>query len=187
MSNHCYNSTIMENYEFIAASDGTIIAKSGRVGKVITEADRCIIEQVIEQIRNRYPASYKRLCKLYERYKDNIYNYEYRIAKRFVRCNLGADDLLSTDLSYGKLNLEFVSCPLRGECCDEHVICCPQQKLPLSDKLAKVAELYASGMSYKEMAFVLKKSEKTIANQLRTIAKKLGLKRIKDIINYRIN
>lgn len=176
----------MENYEFVACADGTFVARNSTTSKVVTEFDRDIIEFIVSEVKLRYPIAYKRLCEMYERYKGNRYNFEYRIAKRFVRCNMGADDLLSMDINNGIMCLEYVNCPLRGECCDENVICCPRHQSRLTETLRQVAELYASGMSYKEMAQTLNKSDKTIANQLRSITKILGLKRTKDIITYRI-
>lgn len=177
----------MENYEFIAASDGRVIARCESGGrKELTAHDRDIIEPVLNEIRLRYSDAYKRLCSLYSKYKENKFNYDYRVVKRFIRCNLGADDMLTLDFNRGILNMEFISCPLRGECPNENVICCPRRDSKLSDTLRKVAELYASGMSYKDMARELGKSEKTIHNQVKTIANTLGLKRVKDIITYRI-
>lgn len=177
----------MENYEFIACSDGRVIARceDGR-RKELTEYDRGIIEPVLAEIKLRYSGAYERLCNLYSHYKENRINYEFRIVKRFVRCNLGSDDMLTLDFNRGILNMEYVSCPLRGECPNENVVCCPRTDSKLSDTLRQVAQLYASGMSYKDMAKELGKSEKTIHNQVKAIANTLGLKRVKDIITYRI-
>lgn len=177
----------MENYEFIACSDGGVVARCENGSrKELTEFDRDIIEPLFKEIKLRYSEAYERLCNLYSKYKENTWGYEYRIVKRFIRCNLGDDDMLTWDFSKGILSMEFISCPLRGECPNENVICCPRRDSKLSDTLRKVAELYASGMSYKDMAKELGKSEKTIHNQVKTIANILGLKRVKDIITYRI-
>lgn len=174
----------MENYEFIAASNGSVIARSENGQRVLNEYDREVVEFVLNEIKTRFPISYKRLCNLYEKYNGNKLNYEFMMVKRFIRCNMGADDLMTIDLHRGIMNMEFVSCPLRGECQDEKVICCP--RINLTQPLREVVELYAAGRSYKEIAQILGKSEKTIHNQAKAAAKALGLKRIKDIITYRI-
>lgn len=186
MSNIRNQQELMENYEFVALADGNIIARNDTANKVVTEFDRDIIEFVIKEIKVRYPIAYERLCIIYDRYKGNRLNYEYLIAKRFIRCNMGADDLMTIDVEQGVVNLEFVSCPMRGECPYEGVVCRPRHHSHLTPTLKQVAELYASGKSYQDIADVLGKSPKTIANQLRAIKEILKLKRVKDIITYRI-
>lgn len=176
----------MENFEFSSCSDGTVVARTKLGTKVVTQYDRDIITFVYDEVKNNYPAAYIRLCNLYDRYKNNKVYFEYLVAKRFIRCNMGADDLLSMDVEGGIVNLEFINCPLRGECKDEKIICCPSRQTKLTKAQESVAKLYAIGKGPKEIADILGKSSKTVSNHLREIKSVLHLKRVRDIITYNI-
>lgn len=176
----------MENIEFITSSNGDVFIRTEGNHFPFTQGNREIVSFILDDVRTKFPDTYKRLCNLYERYKGNVVAYEYMMARRFVRCNLGADDMLSWDVKDGSINLEYISCPLRGECKDEGVVCCPVKKSVLHPKQMEVARLYARGKRPTEIAAILKKSTSTVNKQLGQVCKSLGLRRVRDIITYSI-
>ena len=102
---------------------------------------------------------------------------------RFIRCNFGADDRLSSDIIDDCLNFEEVKCPLRGKFCkDEGLICKPKGSVELSQVERNVAKLYVEGYTFKEIAAILKKNPSTVKTQLWNIKNKLGVKNCRGII-----
>lgn len=176
----------MEHIEFTAVSDGSVIARTESGSRVLSQCDRDIIRLVLEEVKKRFPGAHARLRELYKASEKNVLFFEYLMAKRFIRCNMGTDDILTFDVDGKYLNLEFVNCPLRGDCQDEHVICRPSTNLKLTDALKQVASLYAVGHSPSEIAEILGKSQETVKKQLRKTKEILGLKRVRDIITYDI-
>lgn len=171
----------MEAVEFFIIGGQTCIRHNG-VSKPLTPSDRDEIIWMLEQIRNCFPEAAK---KLEDWAEDSVLNktfYEYRIVDRFIRCNFGEADFLYSDVENGMFHFEEVKCPLRGICKDDGVICKPKFKVPLSREEGKAATLYSKGLSAHEIAKVMKKSAKTIKNQLDHARKRLHLDKTRDLI-----
>lgn len=174
----------MENIEFTSASDGSITARTCDGSKIVTENDREIVSFMYEEIRDIFPDTFNRLCNLYAKYKRNEWHFQFLVVKRFVRCNMGLDDMLTFDVEKGILNVEFVNCPLRGECPDEHIICCPKSQSKLTVRQKEIARLYAQGKRVTDISVIIGRSKKTVSNTLSAIKKVLGLRHTSDIITY---
>ena len=80
------------------------------------------------------------------------------------------------------MHFEDVKCPRRGICKHEGVICKPRLRMPVPKEEGKVAALYSKGLTADEIASVLKKSIKTVKNQLDSVRKRLQLDRTRDLI-----
>lgn len=171
----------MEAVEFYIIGGQTCIRCNG-VGRPLTPADRNEIEWMLEQMRNLFPAAVQRLeawasvSAMHKRY------FEFRMVDRFIRCNFGEADFLYSDVEDGMFHFEEVKCPLRGICRDENIVCKPKFKVPLTQEESRAAVLYSKGLSVSEIAKKLKKSVKTIKNQLFTARKRLHLDRTRDLI-----
>lgn len=171
----------MEAVEFYIIGGQTCIRRNG-ISKPLTPQDRDEVVWMTEQIRNCFPEAAERLEKWAAESSLNIIFFEYRMVDRFIRCNFGEADFLYSDIENGMFHFEEVKCPLRGICRDENVICKPKFKVPLSSEEGKAAVLYSKGLTAHEIARVMKKSAKTIKNQLDHARKRLHLDRTRDLI-----
>ncbi len=86
--------------------------------------------------------------------------------------------------SDGKINLEFVPCPLRGECEHENVICRPQFGHPLSPTEFKVMQGFYNKMSVKEIADSLFIAENTCRKHKQNAMRKTECHTEPDFIRY---
>ena len=172
----------MEGLEFRTAADGCVYySLANSQEKRLTKFSCDIVNYVIELVRLRFPKTLKRLQSLYEDSDPSERNFN--IADRFIRCNFGADDRLSSDIIDDCLNFEEVKCPLRGKFCkDEGLICKPKGSVELSQVESNVAKLYVEGYTFKEIASILKKNPSTVKTQLWNIKNKLGVKNCRGII-----
>lgn len=171
----------MEAVEFFILRDQTCIRRNG-VSRPLTPTDREEIVWMLEQMRNHFPDAVKRLETWAAESVKNKRFFEYRMVDRFIRCNFGEADFLYSDVENGMFHFEEVRCPLRGICKDENVICKPKFNVPLSREESKAAILYSRGLGVNDIALRLKKSVKTIKNQLDTARKRLHLDRTRDLI-----
>lgn len=149
---------------------------------VLTQSDREIVEFMLQQLRTFYPDALERLSQLCNESAANKYWYDFRRVEWFIRCNFSELDRVSFDIQNGMLQLEDVKCPLRGICHDEGKICRPKLRMPVGEEEARAAMMYASGMSDGEIASRLKKSVKTIKNQLQSVRKRLHLTSLRELI-----
>ena len=84
---------------------------------------------------------------------------------------------------HGELHFEQVSCPMRGECADEGVICNPKMRTILSEREMEVAKLL-SHMSPEGISLELKLSIRTVYNHIQAIKIRLRLKTIAQIATW---
>jgi len=167
--------------EFWMWPDGKIMYKpAGGEAKEFTEKSTEVIEEVRRILVKRYPQTYAELKKMYERSRANHTFYNYIIIERFIRCNFASHDGLADDIDGDKFNFEEVSCPLRGRCRHEGVVCMPKAPkiVPeLSPEQNRICQMYVEGMDIAEIARNTYKSESTVNNQIAAAAKTLGCKR----------
>ena len=79
----------------------------------------------------------------------------YLAARRFIKCNCGEfDNVLDID-DNGLIHPELVTCPMRGECIDEGIICLPERETGLTNREKEIAHLVAKGLSNEEIARML--------------------------------
>lgn len=174
----------MEAVEFFIIGGQTCLRCNG-VSRPLTPSDREEVVWMLEQMRSSFPEAVTRLEQWAGESSANKRFFEYRMVDRFIRCNFGDADFLHTDVEKnGMFHFEEVKCPLRGICKDENVICKPKFRVPLSREEGKAAALYSKGLSAHEIARVMKKSAKTIKNQLDHARKRLKLDSTRDLIKF---
>lgn len=171
----------MEAVEFYIM-DGSVRYRCGGTDKKLGQADRDVVTAVLDGVRRFFPAAHQRLQELFRESERNRHFYEYRMAERFIRCNFGEYNRLEMDLENGMFHFEEVSCPLRGVCKDEGVVCKPRFAMQAPSEEIRVARLYSRGHAPKEIAGMLKKSVKTVKNQLARLTKRLHLNGTRDLI-----
>lgn len=172
----------MKRTEFYTTPSGEVMAKpEGEPVRVLTERDRELVGEVIAAMGNIWPGALRAAAELYERSSRNRPYYEWLIASRFIRCNMGEYDTLAVDADGdGRWNLEEVRCPLRGECRHEGVICKPRRETRLTSREAEVARLVGR-MDAEAVADTLSVSVCTVRNHVAAIKAKLGLHRTAEI------
>ena len=113
---------VLSNIEFYTFNDEAWVHFGDGRAEKLTENHGDIISAIYEMIEQFYPAAFTALCKEYERCIPNMSFYRYRIAVRFIKCNFGVIDRTSDIDAAGRIHLECVPCPLRGECKLENVV-----------------------------------------------------------------
>lgn len=168
--------------EFFTGTDGQVWLRQGGKCQTLSASMTQLVDFLEGKIRALYPAAHRRLTELYGGSSRNKTFFRFRIVERFVRCNMGDDNLMSVDIDGQDLHVEQVRCPLRGICEDEHVICSPTPASVFSKAEAQVVTLYAGGLTIREIAAKLRKSVSTVNCQLWRLARRLGLKSRNEVI-----
>ena len=119
---------LLSNIEFYNTPTGEVmVSEQNKPIRQLSEKDTEFIAELLDIINTRYPLAFKRLSENYIASKGNPPYFNFRIVKRFLRCNMGEFDTQQQDIdSNGHFNFEEVRCPLRGECKDECIICRPK-------------------------------------------------------------
>lgn len=141
-----------------------------------------LIKLMAQMIETVYPEAYRCLYQEHIKSERNKLFHKFLITEQFIRCNFGSNDTLSYDIDGGRMNLEHVSCPMRGICRLENVVCNPRLASPFFPKEEEVAKIFAHGYVASEIAKMLGKSKNTIQAQLRNMTRRLGLRTSRDII-----
>ena len=153
--------------------------------KVVSEHDTELIGMMLHKIMQFYPEAYKALSNEYKKSSFNVPYYQYLMVRRFCKCNFGTLDNTKADIDIqGNFNFECVSCPLRGECINEGVICKPKLNTKLSDSELRVMKLLYEGNTPAETASILYLSPETIKSHYKSVYRKLGLGSLAEFIKY---
>lgn len=176
----------MERVEFYNTPEGDVMYKPlGEPVQMLTINSRDIIAELLEIIRTRYPSAFKALSELYTVNEPNRLLYEFNIVSRFCRCNFGEYDAHTPDVDAdGFFHFEEVSCPLRGECRLEGVICKPKLETKLTDRELQVVELISKGCQAQEIADKLFISEKTVCRHRENVKAKLQIRTLPQLAAY---
>ena len=161
-----------------------IIQATDKECVVYTETNREFTNDVYDIIESRFPEAMKALDRLYKKSKPNLPHFRYKIVSRFLRCNLGGYDNKLDFESDGTVNLELVSCPLRGECEHENIICRPKAHNPMSQREFEVMRYIYSGYGILHIANELNISEHTCKTHKQNAMKKLDCHSIQDFMRY---
>lgn len=148
----------------------------------LAQGDREIIEFVLDTLSRYFPEALAVLNEECAASEVNRRYFDFRRVDLFIRCNFAEHDTLSFDIDRGMLHFEDVKCPIRGICKHEGKICKPRFHMPVPREEGKVAVLYSRGLTVDEIAETLRKSIKTVKNQLSSITKRLHLSRTRDLI-----
>ncbi len=179
----------MRNIEFFKNANGKqIIVNDLNNGEYTPFTSECrdLVSFLRNSIKNDYPLAYK-MCQEktgYNKDMPNLLNGDFKIVNRFLRCNFSEHDNQPDIDDNGNLILEEVSCPLRGICDDEGIICHPKFSTVLSKREIEVAKEFASGHSIVEICDSLCIAEDTVKNHRSKIYKKLNINKIAELINW---
>ena len=150
----------------------------------LKEDSRDFIRYMISRISEFYPEAYAKLRSEYEKCAPNMAYYQYRMVRRFCRCNFGIIDDVK-DISYnGTMNFERVQCPLRGECSCEGIICGPKFNSKISDAEERVLKMIFRGKSKEDIADELCLSIHTVNNHIRNAYSRIGVHEKAEFIDY---
>lgn len=176
---------MLAKMELYNAPDGQVCIKPADGGVFVLDVNRMeIIQEMWLEIQEFWPDAFKRLSELYSSSSLNRAYFEFRMVHRFCRCNFGLYDTQNWDIDeFGEWHFEQVTCPLRGECLDEGVICNPKMRTKLSEREMEVARFLAY-MSPEEITVELKLSIKTVYNHIQAIKIRLKLKTMGQIVAW---
>lgn len=174
----------MREVEFYITPEGEIMIQQERKPvKPLCQGDE-FIDKLLEVIREFYPEAYSALTDAYKASAQNKPYYKFLMVRRFIKCNFGSyDNVLDID-HLGRMNFEFVHCPMRGECKHDQIICSPKFNTKLSDREMEVMKLLYEGFTDEEVAEKLFISINTVNNHRKNSFKKLGIHSMADFIRY---
>lgn len=150
----------------------------------LTEKSCEVVGEMLDFIEQLYPKAFKALSKEYICCSNNFNLYRFRIVNRFCKCNFGNIDNVDDIDRHGRLHLEYVPCPLRGECRFEGVVCSPQIETRLTPGEIRVLRLWYDGFSCEEISEKLYLSIHTINNHIRRAMYRLGFHEKAEFFRY---
>ena len=142
-----------------------------------------VVDKLFAFLCEFYPDAISALQKEYRKIEEDKYRM-FRIVSRFCKCNFGVADNIYDIGSDKKVNFEYVSCPLRGECKLENVVCCPKFNSKITASEMRVLRLIYKGVSRQDIASQLYLSEKTIHNHVQNAFCRIGVHSITEFIDY---
>lgn len=174
---------ILKNLEFHRSVEGkdAMYRSPGEDKSTMLEQNSTeIIVPLLSQVDAQFPKCHKRLKDIYGSSK----NFRFLAARRFIKCNCSEfDNVLDID-NEGIIHLELVTCPLRGECLDEGVICFPDRETGLTCREKEIAQLVAKGMSNLEIAKKLFIGIDAVKSHVQNCLRKLELTNRAALSNY---
>lgn len=150
----------------------------------LTEDREDVVSELSGIVKTFYPQAYDALCREYGKLAVNPKYYRFKIAERFCKCNFGSIDNVSDIDEFGRFHFERVSCPLRGECRLEGVVCSPKFDSKITDAEMRVMRLVAAGFKSEAIADRLYLSVFTVRNHIRNVLCRLGLHDRAEFVDY---
>lgn len=175
----------MRPVEFYITPEGDVTLREvGKAERQLTEKDKDIIQPLLYALREYYPAAYSCLMDIYSKSVDNKPYRDFLAARRFIKCNFGVfDNTIDIDAEWN-FNFEFVSCPMRGECKFDHILCQPKFNSSLSERQLEVMRMCYEGRKDDEIAEALFISINTVANHRKAAFLKLGVHSMGEFNKY---
>lgn len=179
----------MDSIEFYSTPDGGVMIKElGKPVRELSDSDRSFIEEFLSILRNRYPEAFAKLSEIYSTSDRNVVYYEFRITKRFIKCNFGEYDQSNFDIDEnGSFKFEEVKCPLRGECKYEGCICKPTLNNTLTPREMDVLRSIAAGNQTNDIADNLSISPATVNRHRENIKAKINVHSVAQMTAYFLN
>lgn len=167
----------LSKIEFYTSPEGEVmIREEDRPVRELTVSDIDFVSTMFERIRRDYTEAFEAMWETYKASEKNKPFFRYLIVRRFIRCNWSNYDTMSADISDdGEFNFEQVSCPMRGECQLDGIVCMPKYNMNLTPTELTVLELYCRPMEIQYVAKELFISENTAKVHLNNIRKKLNV------------
>ncbi|MBE6244226.1 MAG: helix-turn-helix transcriptional regulator [Bacteroidales bacterium] len=150
----------------------------------LTEREEDVISELVGVVKTFYPKAYDALNKEYVGLSANPKYYRYKIAERFCKCNFGNIDNVSDIDEFGRFNFERVSCPMRGECRLEGIVCSSKFDSKITDSELRVMKLVVAGLKSDAIADRLYLSVFTVRNHIRNVLCRLGLHDRAEFVDY---
>lgn len=175
----------MQAIEFYTTPEGEVtLRKIGCAECQLQQSDTDFIQEMLSTIREYYPQAYEALMDIYSKSLPNKSYRDFLAVRRFIKCNFGVyDNELDVDVN-GNYHFEFVSCPMRGECKFDKILCQPKFNSTLSDRQLEIMHLCYNGVSDAEIAERLFISINTVANHRKASFRKLGLHSMAEFNRY---
>ena len=172
------------NIEFYNTPEGEVMIHDDIGVRVFTEKDRDVIMLLITRLTEFYPEALKSLSGWFDKNKHNRRFFEFLIVKQFLKCNFGNfDSVLDVD-QFGSFHFEEVSCPLRGTCKHEGIVCKPKFNSKLSERELEVMKMFCQGANSDKIADSLFLSPATVATHKRNALQRLDLHSLAEFISY---
>ena len=143
-----------------------------------------IVNDLLDEVEDMYPQAARALKECYAKSAPYPPYYNYKRARRFCKCNFGALDHTKEDIDSGVFNFERISCPLRGECPYDGIICMPKMDQRLSEAEKRVMRLVCEGRSNAEIAGELYLSPNTVKRHISTSYIKVGVRNRAEFVKY---
>lgn len=175
---------MLANCEFFSYEGDVYVRHSDGTAARVTEADTDLVREMEEKISNFYPEAYNVLQEIYRKSSGNVPYYRFRIVARFIRCNLAEMDHVPDVDTAGRLHLESVACPMRGECPYDGIICRPSFNHRLSPAELRVMKLLYDGYTDEEIADTLCLSRHTVHTHIRNSLTRLDLHSRGEFMKY---
>jgi len=171
-------------FETYSTPEGDVmVAPTGEAHFKLEPTHRDFITSMITRISECYPTADKAMREAYKASSDALHYYEFLMVRRFLKCNFGHYDNVM-DFDQEAFKFEFVSCPLRGECKHDQVICNPKFNTTLSEREIQVMKLFHSGFNENQIADKLYISINTVHNHKKSAFRKTGSHTMAEFITY---
>lgn len=170
--------------EFYLTPNGEIMINDANGVRQLSQQDRDFISEIIFKMGQFWPSSLEGASKVYEKSRHNVPLFEFKIVRRFLKCNFGKfDSTLDID-QMGNFHFEEVSCPLRGECPHEGIICKPKFNSTLSERELDVMRLFYEGLDAEAVSDKLCLSADTVRTHKRNAFRRTGAHSLSEFFLY---
>lgn len=171
--------------EFFTVNDKAYVMYEDTLVEEVTEKSHELIDSILDKAENFYPEAHQALKEWYKKSMLNLPYAKFLMAQRFIKCNFGELDTTEDDVTReGTFNFETVSCPMRGECKYEGIVCKPLFNSRLSKAELRVMELYYKNEKIDKIADFLYLSGNTVRNHIKSSFAKLGVHTQGEFISY---
>ena len=174
---------VMQNVEFYIVND-ELWLKSENTSKQLTIREIDVVGRLFVEFGRTFPEAIEALKKTYAKSSKFKPYFLFKIVNRFCRCNFGnIDNIFDIDAG-GHFNLEYVQCPLRGECPLENIVCQPRFASSLSPSELRVMRLLVDGVSRQAIADSLCLSIHTVNNHIQNSYLRTGVHSLSEFVRY---
>lgn len=150
-------------------------------GKYSTlDEEHPLIDEIYKSIKDNYTKAFDAMNEVYG---GNRF-FKFLFVRRFLKCNFSNHDEKPDIDERGFFSLEFVSCPLRGECKHENIICNAKINKVLSERETEIVKYIAEGLTDHAIAEMLFRSINTIKNHRKNILNKTGCHNTAALVTY---
>jgi DNA-binding CsgD family transcriptional regulator len=175
----------MKAIEFYTTPEGEVTLRpEGEAEHQLKESDTEFIQSFLEIIKEFYTEAHDALMDVYSKSSANKKYRDFLAVRRFIKCNFGCyDNMIDIDENR-TFRFEFVSCPLRGECKHDHIICAPRFNSKLTERQLEIMRMAHEGKSDDEISEKLFISLNTVNNHRKNSFMKVGVHSMPEFMRY---